>query len=179
MLSGERWDGGRRTQDSKCGQESGPRDRTPRSLRPDCSRSTTLCNTIIVHQDLSRKTTIEMKSAGLRTLKCSHESGRRDWIPRSLRPDFSLWTTLSSTIIIGHQDFSRKITVGIRVGVRVGIRLGILSSNQSRNQRRRQIGSQSGYGGRRTQEPKCGQESGPSYLLGWHKNWTYYGMVGG
>lgn len=102
--------------------------------------------------------------------KCSHESGRRDWIPWSLRPDFSLWTMLCNTIIIVHQDFSRKTTVGIRVGVRVRVRLGILSSNSSRNQRRRQsrsqIGSQSGYGGRRTQDSKCGQVSGPSYLLG-------------
>lgn len=150
MLSGERWDGGRRTQYSKCGQESGPRDRTPRSLRPDCSLSTTLCKTVIVHQDLSRKTTIDMKDVGLRTLS---DSGRRERIPRSLRPDFSLSTTICKTVIIVHQDFQQEDYSRNQ------------SRSQSRNQRRRQIGSQSGYGGRRTQDSKCGQESGPSYIL--------------
>lgn len=67
------------------------------------------------------------KHEGRRTQnsKCSHESGRQERIPRSLRPDFSLWTTLSKTIIIVHQDFSRKITVGIRVVIRVEIRVEI------------------------------------------------------
>lgn len=55
--------------------------------------------------------------------KCSHDSGRREQIPRSLRPDFSLWTTICKRVIIVHQDFQQED----------------YSRNQSKSQSRNQI----------------------------------------